>query len=617
MSTKNLAPVAYLAGLVIFGLSFFLPGIGRPLGFVVATGLAGYHIVFEGISDTITQSATLHRFAPNIHLLMSLAALGAILIGSFEEAALLILIFAGAHFLEEYTEGKSQREITALLDLNPVEARRYTVTGGLETVPVTALAIGDHLRVLNGDQVPTDGTITKGHATVNEAAITGESIPQEKTVDAPVYGSTMNGDSAFDMVVTKDPSDTVFAKILQLVQTSQSSLGKTATTLKRLEPWYVTIALALMPVVFLSGHFLIHWSWAESTYRAIVFLIAASPCALAAAAVPATLSGLSNLARHGVLFKGGAYLNQLAELKAVAFDKTGTLTSGTPQVTDVSFLSDEAPQVLIDQIVAMEAQSNHPLASAIVAHFTPVEHLNVTVTNQIGQGLTSQIGGHTIRIGKPASFHAVPAQLTTQAATLAAAGKTVIFVAVDEQVQGLIALMDVPNPAAKSAISYFKRQRIHTQMITGDAPLTGQAVGQALGVDEVAANVLPENKASLITRQKQQYATVAMVGDGVNDAPALVTADIGVAMGNGTDVAIDVADTVLMQNDLSKLTYAHRLSKRLNQIIWTNLIFALAIVVLLVVLNFLSLTNIAWGVVVHEGSTLLVILNGLRLLGFK
>ena len=617
MKPKNIAPLAYLAGLIVFGLSFFLPGLGRPLGFLAATLLAGYHIVAEGLVETVTDSRTQRKFAPNIHILMSLAAIGAILIGSFEEAALLILIFAGAHFLEEYAEGKSQREITALLDLNPVEARRYTATGAIEVVPVADLAVGDHLQVLNGGQVPTDGTIVKGTATLNEAAITGESIPQEKTVDATVFGSTINGDSTFDMVVTKDAQDTVFAKILQLVQDSQRSLGKTATKIKRFEPLYVTTVLVLLPVVFLMGPLFLHWSLSQSVYRTIVFLISASPCALAAAAVPATLSGLSNLARHGVLFKGGAYLNQLAELQAVAFDKTGTLTAGKPTVTDVAFAPSVNAEQLTNQIVAMERQSNHPLATAIVEYFTPTQTLDVTVTNHLGKGLESAIDGHTVRIGKPTSFATVTPDFQAQCDALAAAGKTVIFVAVDDQVQALLALMDVPNPASQAAIDYFKQHQIHTQMITGDAQLTGQAVGAALGVDEVAANVLPENKAAIIDQQKQRYATVAMVGDGVNDAPALVKADIGVAMGDGTDVAIDVADTVLMQNDLSKLTYAHRLSKRLNQIIWTNLIFALAIVVLLVVLNFLSITNIAWGVVVHEGSTLLVILNGLRLLMFK
>lgn len=617
MSTQTRAVTAYLTGLTLFIVSYLLPGWLSAAGCLLATGLAGYHIVVEGVTETITDSATQHKFAPNIHLLMFLAALGAIAIGSFEEAALLILIFAGAHFLEEYAEGKSQREITALLDLNPVEARRLTSDGAVEVVTVDQLAVGDHLQVLNGGQVPIDGTITKGTATLDEAAITGESLPKEKVVGDTVFGSTINGDSTFTMVVTASSADTVFAKILQLVQDSQQSLGKTATKIKRFEPLYVTTVLALLPVVFLLGYFGIHWSLTTSLYRTIVFLVSASPCALAAAAVPATLSGLSNLARHGILFKGGAYLTRLAELQAIAFDKTGTLTAGKPTVTDVSFLPTVDQPALINQLVAMERQSNHPLATAIVAHFTPTATLDVTVTNQLGRGLESIIDGHTIRIGKPVSFTQVPTSLAAQTDALAAAGKTVIYVVQDDQVQGLLALMDVPNPAAKDAIAYFKAQQIHTHMLTGDAQLTGQAVGQALGVDAVTADVLPENKATIIGEQQQRYTTVAMVGDGVNDAPALATADIGVAMGDGTDVAIDVADTVLMQNDLAKLTYAHRLAKRLNRVIWGNLIFALAIVVLLIVLNFLSLTNIAWGVVVHEGSTLLVILNGLRLLAFK
>lgn len=607
----------YLAGVIIFGLSFFLTSSIQPLGFLLTFFLAGYHILREGIQETVVASKAQRRFTPNIHILMALAALGAIAIGSYEEAALLILIFAGAHFLEEYAEGKSKREITALLQLNPVAARRVRSDRTVEVVAVDALNVGDRVQVLNGDQVPTDGTIVNGTANLNESSINGESIPREKGPGDAVFGSTINGDSAFEMVVTKASHETVFAKILTLVEQSQKTLGKTATRIQRLEPSYVKLVLALLPVVIGLGLLVFHWDWATTFYRTVVFLIGASPCALAAAAVPATLAGLSNLAKRGVLFKGGAYLNQLAELQAVAFDKTGTLTAGRPAVTDVYFTPDADQDWLISVIKSMEMQSNHPLATAIVTKFATSATIDVTVVNALGKGIYSQVGNRRVAIAKPTSFTTVPSSFADRIAALEQAGKTVVLIAVNEQVCGLLALMDLPNEVAATAIAYFKAHQIHTTMITGDAQRTGQAVANTLGIDEVAANVLPEHKATIIQEQQKKYPVMAMVGDGVNDAPALVTANVGVAMGEGTDVAIDVADVVLMQNDLSKLTTAHRISQKLNRVIWENIIFAMVIVVLLIGLNFLGIANIGWGVVLHEGSTLLVILNGLRLLVAK
>ncbi|GEO70035.1 heavy metal-transporting ATPase [Levilactobacillus acidifarinae DSM 19394] len=601
MRHLNTAMQLYLSGLLLFGISLFLPAPLSAIGLLLATGLAGYHVTFEGLQDTRSASRQHHRFTPNIHLLMFLAAAGAILIGSFREAALLMLIFAGAHFLEEYAEGKSNREITALLDLNPLEARRLTPQHTVELVAVSDLAVGDQLQVLNGDQVPTDGTITRGTAVINEATITGESLPREKRVGDPVYGSTLNGDSSFQMVVTKTSEETTFAQIVALVQHSQTSLGHTATWIERFEPRYVKVVLALIPFVFLSNRWLLGWTLATSLYRTIVFLIAASPCALAAAAVPATLAGLSNLAKQGVLFKGGHTLTELTELRAIAFDKTGTLTQGHPQVTDVNLAPTADPQLVVNLLVAMERQSNHPLATAITAHFTPTHTLPLTVTNTVGIGLQATYHGQSIVIGKPTAFPALPADVAQIIHDLTTQGKTIVLLAIDQQIQLLIALMDQPAEHAAATVAYFNRHQIHTELITGDTLLTGQAIGRQLHVQHVSANTLPTSKAALIAAQQRRFKSVAMVGDGVNDAPALAQATIGIAMGAGTDVAIDVADMVLMTNDLTKLTTAHRLSARLQHIVRENLCLALAVVVLLMILNVLQLTDIAWGVVLHEG----------------
>ena len=607
-------------GFYLLGVAAFISGlfITQPLaraGLLVAAAVAaGYHVIAEGVIETIRDSKKQQRFAPNIHILMALAAVGAIAIGSYEEAAMLILIFAGADFLEDYVENKSRKEITALLAMAPLEARRYGHDGEFEVVPVAALNIGDRLQILNGAQVPTDGVIIAGTASLNESAISGESIPREKQVGDEVFGGTLNGQSTFDMRVTKASDETVFAKIIQMVQTAQATPTKMASVIQRFEPLYVKVVLAALPLVFLAGPLLLHWSWMTSVYRTIVFLVAVSPCALAASAVPATLAGISNLARHGVLFKGGRYLANLTQLKAIAFDKTGTLTKGTPTVTDSEFAADIDQAAVMAVVTAMKKKSTHPLANAIVAHYPATDVVIDTVHNEIGKGLTADYQGHTYTVGKPQRFTHAPALFRQRAMALGQQGKTVIFVAVDQTVVGLIALMDEAKSSAKAAIAYLKHHDIQPVMITGDAKQTGEAVAADLGIKQVVTNVLPDQKVAVVKQLQETMRPIAMVGDGVNDAPALANAEVGIAMGSGTDVAIDVADVVLIKNDLSRLAFAHQVSTKMNRIVVENLVFSMAVVLLLVTLNVLQLTNIAWGVFLHEGSTLMVILNGLRLL---
>lgn len=481
-----------------------------------------------------------------------------------------------------------------------------------KTISIDKVEVGDKLQVLNGDQVPTDGIILSGTTFIDESSITGESVPKEKTIGDEVFGSTINGEGTFIMQVTKEPSDTVFAKILGLVSASQNSLTKTATLLQRLEPKYVTLVLVLFPVVLLVSRFIFGWSWEISLYRSMVYLIAVSPCALAASAIPTTLATISNLSKRGVLVKGGAYLSHLSNIKAIAFDKTGTLTNGEPVVTDYVFEENESE--LIRVVVSMEKQSNHPLARAIVNKFPNVEPIELEVENKIGVGLVASYLGDEYSIAKVSVFSDVSAALNKQVKYLAKEGKTIVFVAKNSNVVGLLAFMDIPNSSAKPAVEYFKKQGIYTMMITGDSYLTGEAVGKIVGVDEVRANIMPEDKAQIIKSQKGKYGSVAMLGDGVNDAPALTLADIGVAMGNGTDIAMGVADLILMKNDLSKLRYAHKLSKKMLSITYQNIIFAMFVVVALVILNFLGKMDITFGVILHEGSTLAVILNSLRML---
>lgn len=608
--------ILYVVGLVLYFIALLspLPESLSNLLMLSAMVVAGYQVIFEGIGETITESIRLKKFWPNVHILMTLAAIGAVFLGDYDEGALLILIFSGAHFLEEYAEGRSKREITALLKMNPTKARLRQENGEYAMVEVETLKIGDQLKVLPGDQVPTDGVILEGSSTLNESSINGESMPQEKTVGAEVYGSTINGQGTFTMTVTKVASDTIFAKILTLVNQSQSRLSPTATKIKQIEPLYVKMVIAIVPLFILSGIVIFQWGWYPSFYRGMVLMISASPCALAASAIPASLSGISNLAKRGVLFKGGSYLANLADVQAVAFDKTGTLTQGNPAVTDVYFIDETKASDWTKIIVSMENSANHPLAKAMLRHFDQVSPIALDVQNDIGKGLKTIYEGKEYKIGKQDFFANIASELLVQTERLTKQGKNVVFFGENDHVVGYLAMMDLPQPTASSVIDYLNTQGIQTVMITGDATLTGQAVGDLLGISQVKGNVLPEQKSTIITELQQQYGKTVMLGDGINDAPALVQADIGFAMGDGTDVAIDVADAVIMKNDLTRFKYAHQVSKKLDRIVWQNMIFSMLIVALLVVFNFFGKIEIGLGVFVHEGSTLVVILNGLRLL---
>ena len=606
--TVTSAIFSYVIGLLAFLLGF-IPGQASLLVNVLyslTVILSGYHVLSEGLLETWQASYKSRR------LLMGLAALGAMAIGQFQEAALLILIFAGAHFLEDYAEAKSKKEMTSLLAMQPQEARLLAEDGTVNIVPVQDLVVGDRVQVLNGAQIPIDGRIVSGQAVINEAMINGESIPQEKSAGDRGYAATLNGNSSFVMRVTRLADQTTFAKILGLVKEAQAKQSPVATRIQRLEPVYVKGALlftALYALVMaLSASLSLH----ELAYRTLVMLIALSPCALAASAIPATLSALSNLAKQGVLVKAGSHLHQVSELSAIAFDKTGTLTQGRPQVTDI-LLSAEAEKLLAVW-VSMERQANHPLAQAIVARYADLPVLDLEVSNQMGQGVYADYQGHSYQVAKPTAFEAVASGYENQRRDWESQGKTVVYLAQNQEVLGAVALMDIAKDDARQTLDYFKQVGIKTVMLTGDAELTGQVIGQQLGIQSVQAQVMPDQKAEEIRKLMNKHQMVAMVGDGVNDAPALASASLGIAMGQGTDVAMETADVILVRNQLQSLSYLHRLAKKHDRIIWQNIGFSMLVVLALVIMNVGQVSNIALSVVGHEGSTLLVILNGLRLL---
>ena len=609
------AVILYIAGLILYIIGMVLHFIGNGFAnilFILTLFLSGYHVTMEGVEDTIEKTKKKGKFQPNVHILMTLAAVGAVLIGNAEEGALLILIFAGAHFLEDYVEEKSRKSLTALLQMNPTQARLIQENGEVVVVEVASLKVGDTLEVLLGDQVPIDGVITKGLTSIDEATITGESMPRSKGEGDEVFASTVNLSNRIEMRVTAESTDTVFAKIMKVVENAQGSMNKQATFIQKFEPIYVNIVLIIWPIFLLFGYFLMGWDLNTTLYRGMVYLVGASPCALAASAVPATLAAMSRLSKMGILAKGGAAISQLQDLRVISFDKTGTLTKGTPELTDYWF----EDETIIPAVVAMEKQSTHPLAQAVVQRFSDWTLLEeeIEVEVLVGQGVRSIIRNEEIHIIKSMDTVDRSNEVASRMKEWASEGKTVVTVVKNNRIVGLMAFMDLPNEASKAVLDYFKSQQVHTTMITGDSRETAEMIGMKLGVQEVVANVLPEEKLEKIQSQKERYGLTAMVGDGVNDAPALATADVGIAMGNGTDIAIETSDIVIMKNDLQKLVSAHKISKKLHRVILENMIFAMSVVVMLLILNFFGLTNIGWGVVLHEGSTILVLLNGLRLL---
>ncbi|MBC1863102.1 heavy metal translocating P-type ATPase [Listeria welshimeri] len=581
--------------------------------FLSAFVIGGFEQAKEGIQATIKTKKL------NVELLMILAATGASIIGYWFEGAILIFIFSVSGTLETYTTNKSKREITKLMAFQPERAFLLLPNGDLKEIAAKDLQLDDMVLVRPGESVPIDGVIVRGSTTLNEAAINGESVPAMKSAGSEVFGGTVNVSSAITVKVTQTFDNTIFSKIIRLVETAQSEPSKTARFIERFEDAYVKAVLLFVLVMMFLPHFALGWSWNETFYRAMVLLTVASPCALVASVTPATLAAISNGARHGILFKGGVHLENLRGIKAIAFDKTGTLTNGTPVLTDRLFAENVDKQEIINMVVALERQSLHPLAAAITQDLDAEVTKNITeieITDVPGWGVQADYKGEIWQVGKAGFVGTESARefLSGAFEKLASEGKTVVYVAKSGVVLAMFALKDTCRPEAMRTIKALQAKGIKTIMVTGDNEQTGAAIQAELGMDQVVSGCLPEKKVDVIKELSVSYGSVAMVGDGINDAPALAHAAVGIAMGKGTDIAMETADVVLMKNDLEKIPYAFALSKRLYWISWQNICFAIAVILVLIAANVFQLINLPFGVVGHEGSTILVILNGLRLL---
>jgi Cd2+/Zn2+-exporting ATPase len=468
-----------------------------------------------------------------------------------------------------------------------------------------------------GERLPADGLIVQGKSAINEASITGEAVPADKNEGDEVFTGTLNTTGAITIKVTKENQESLFQKIVQLVQSAKSERSPSQLFIERFEGLYVKIVLIVVGIMLFLPHYLFGWDWQETWYRAMVLLVVASPCALVASIAPATLSAISYGAKRGILIKGGKHLERLALIKAVSMDKTGTITKGLPEVTDVQVFEGFEMERLLRIVAAIESQSKHPLAQAIVS-YVKEQGLSFSQPNHIedvsGWGLKGMVDNQTWMIGKPAFFEEALLSQFEQKLPPAPEGCTLVLVGDGERIVGRIALKDQPREQAAEAIALLKNQGIYTVMMTGDNQSTADAIARLATVNEVQAECLPGDKVKGIKALKEAYQYVAMIGDGINDAPALAHADIGIAMGEGTDVALDTADIVLIKNDLLRVAETISLSKKMTRIIKQNIIFSIAVILVLIAANFLQILTLPLGVIGHEGSTLLVILNGLRLL---
>ncbi|MEJ9150779.1 MULTISPECIES: heavy metal translocating P-type ATPase [Bacillus] len=587
-------------------------GLVPSVLYLLAFAIGGFAKAKEGIEETIKNKEL------NVEILMIVAAIGSASIGYWTEGAVLIFIFSVSGALETYTMNKSQKEISSLMDLQPEEAWRIT-NGNLERVPVSSLNIGDLIIVKPGERIPSDGRIVKGSSSVDESAITGESMPVTKQLGEEVFAGTVNINGSITVEITKRSNETLFQKIIELVQSAQSEKSPSQLFIEKFEGRYVKVVLAVVLLMMFLPHYLFGWSWNETFYRAMVLLVVSSPCALVASIMPATLAAISNGARNGILVKGGVHLENLSHLKAIAFDKTGTLTKGKPEVTDIIVRNGLEEAHLIQMAASIENQSNHPLAQAIVK-FAEDKEIPLLEVDQLedvaGSGVKAAMGGEEWKIGK-AEFVGKDEALSFangKAKELASEGKTVVFVRDSNGIAALFALKDSIRPDAKKAIDLLRQEGIYTIMLTGDSDKTAYTIGKEAHLDGYIAECLPQHKADYVKKIMEKYGTVAMVGDGINDAPALATANVGIAMGEGTDAALETADIILMKNDLAKIANAIQLSKRMNKIVKQNIVFSIAVIMLLICSNFLQILDLPFGVIGHEGSTILVILNGLRLL---
>ncbi len=581
--------------------------------------VGGYGSAIEGLT-TLWQEREL-----DVDLLMIVAALGAAGLGLWQrdyslivDGAVLILIFAISGALEGYAMQRTAQSIQSLMSLTPDVA--WLLDG--QSVSIKELQIGDRILVKPGELIPTDAIISDGQSAINQAAITGESLPVDKTIGDEVFGGTINGNGVLQLTVHQPPASSLIQRIISLVQQAQTENTPAQNFIEKFERIYARIIVGSGLLIGTAPALLGWWDWETTIYRALIFLVVASPCALMAAIMPGLLSGIANGAQQGILFKNATTLEAIGQIRVIAFDKTGTLTTGQLQVSEVWYQNKQGEMIASDPMIlsapalqvltwaaAIESSSEHPIGQTIgklAQQHNIVLPMATNVQAQPGVGITGEIAGQLIAVGKvpPPSQWAIHT-----------ADKIITWVMVNGQVQGAITLQDQLRPEAVNLMPRLQKLGIQTVMITGDNEACAQSIATQLGITEFHADLLPEAKVDIIRQLQDKYQRVAMVGDGINDAPALAVATVGIAMGAvGSDVALETADMVLMTDALGKIETAIKLGRRSQIVIRQNIVFALSFIVMLLIGNFVGTVNLPLGVFGHEGSTVLVTLSGLRLL---
>ena len=601
--------------LIILGLAASFHGLNlvSVLCYLAAFLVGGFHSAIEGIQETFQEQHL------NVDLLMVLAAIGASIIGYWLEGALLIFIFSLSGALEEYAMAKSEKSMTELLNLQPKTATRIR-DGHYETIDVEDLAINDVIFIKKGEAVPMDAILTEGESLFDESMINGEPLPANKKVGEEIFAGSINLHQSCTATVHKNADETVMASIIRLVEEAQEQETKTSSFINKIEDSYVKVVLVLVPLAIALFYFGFQWTWQESFYRGMILLTVMSPCALVASASPAILASLSNAAKQGILLKGGEALEQLSSIESIVLDKTGTLTKGKPTVQKAVIVNENEEEVHA-MMYEMEIRSTHPLGKSITAYTQAYKNSDAisfdSFEEVIGNGLVATAQGSTWKIGKLAWIDEDWKQHTTLASDIEKhleQGEIILAIEKNGQFIGFYAIRDEIKESSQSVLHYFNKENIQTIMMTGDSESTAEAVAKHLEISDYQANCLPEDKATYVKNLSDKGVSVAMVGDGINDAPALANATVGIAIGEGTALAIEASDIVLLKNNLSLIKYGHELSKKMKSIILQNIVFSLSVITILILANVFQFINLPLGVIGHEGSTILVILNGLRLL---
>lgn len=614
METKKLLII--VLSLIMLGaglyLEFFLNNdLLAQIAFFIVVLIAGYEILKKAI-------ISIFRLKFNMNVLMSLAAIGSFLIGHGEEGASVMFLFFIAEFLEEYASERAKKSIDSLLKITP-ETAIVLVNGKEKIKHVHEIKIGDIIIVKPGDRIPLDGIVTKGISSVNQAPITGESMPISKKIGDSVFAGTINEDSYLEIKVTKKSDQTVISKIAKFVENAQKKKSKTEIFVDKFARYYTPIVILASILTVIIPVFILGLSFQTWFYRALVLLVVSCPCAMAISTPVSIVSAITSAAKNGVLIKGGSYIEEIKKEKVIVFDKTGTLTEGKPEITEIIALNNYSEKELLTIAASLESKSNHPLAVPIIkrAEISKIKLENVMDFKSIsGKGLKGKIKGKLFYIGNKTFFSELNINIPNKdIEKLENQGKTLVLISNNSHIIGIITLMDKIREDAKETIKNIKERGVRTVMLTGDNKKVANAIAEKLGIDEVYSELLPENKAEIIDELLKKYNHVIMVGDGVNDAPALAKAHVGIAMGgNGSDIAIETADIVLMKDDLSKIVYLIDLSNKTMNVVKQNVSASILIKGSFAILALPGLVPLWLAVAVGDmGLSLMVILNSLRI----